>query len=217
MALFDTLKKAAEKQLKNTVSQAAQSARSGGSRLARQVKATAEQGVKQAVSGGEKSWTVTFEQLPRTVAELQAMPESSLAEPYFTAALTMAAFCAFPEAREECYAMLEYLSGPKGLSNAEKSFIRDRFMDGQDYVPRSYFEGAVPDNDYTPAEPLTVRVFADPLGSEEGYCSLWMQSGGADGRRPLKLRLKPSTGQWFLWSQNLLGGIRTPKSRDPWA
>jgi hypothetical protein len=31
------------------------------------------------------------------------------------------------------------------------------------------------------------------------------------------LRLKPSTGQWFLWDQMLLAGIREPKSKDAWA
>lgn len=37
------------------------------------------------------------------------------------------------------------------------------------------------------------------------------------GPRPLKLRNKPSTGQWFLWEQQLLTGIRIPVEADPWA
>lgn len=37
------------------------------------------------------------------------------------------------------------------------------------------------------------------------------------GPRPLKLRNKPSTGQWFLWEQQLLTGIRIPEEADPWA
>lgn len=37
------------------------------------------------------------------------------------------------------------------------------------------------------------------------------------GPRPLKLRNKPSTGQWFLWEQQLLTGIRIPQVADPWA
>ena len=42
-------------------------------------------------------------------------------------------------------------------------------------------------------------------------------SGGADSARQIKLRTKPSTGQWFLWEQFLLADIRKPVSADPWA
>ncbi len=217
MSLFDTLKKAAEKQLRNTVSQAAHSVTGAGNKLGQQVKNQVEQGVKTAVTGGNKSWKVTFEKLPETLDELKALPESSLQEPQFTAALTVAALCAFPKDREACYAMMEYLCGSKGLSPADKGFIRDRFMDGVDYIPRSYFDGATPDNEYTPTQPLTVTVYENPVKLEEGYMGLLLQSGGADSRRQLTLRLKPSTGQWFLWEQYLLSGIRIPKSRDAWA
>ena len=53
--------------------------------------------------------------------------------------------------------------------------------------------------------------------AEEGYKRLDIKSGGADTPRPITLRLKPSTGQWFLWEQIILVGIRVPVSQDPWA
>ena len=38
------------------------------------------------------------------------------------------------------------------------------------------------------------------------------------GPRPIKLRQKPSTGEWFLWEYSSpLSGIRTPAAQDPWA
>ena len=40
---------------------------------------------------------------------------------------------------------------------------------------------------------------------------------GADSARQIRLRTKPSTGQWFLWEQFLLSDIRVPVSADPWA
>ena len=46
---------------------------------------------------------------------------------------------------------------------------------------------------------------------------LFIPCGGADDPRPIKLRLRPSDGKWFLWEQYLLTGVRTPKSADPWA
>jgi hypothetical protein len=53
--------------------------------------------------------------------------------------------------------------------------------------------------------------------AEEGYKKFDVKSGGADSPRQVVLRSKPSTGQWFLWDQFLLSGIRKPKSQDEWA
>ena len=51
--------------------------------------------------------------------------------------------------------MLNFLRGPRPLSPYEISFLDDRFRDGNWYVPFSYFKGAIPENDYTPNEPVT--------------------------------------------------------------
>ena len=51
---------------------------------------------------------------------------------------------------------------------------------------------------------------------EDGYCKLFIPCGGADDPRPIKLRRK-GNGQWFLWEQYLMTGIRIPTSADPWA
>ena len=52
---------------------------------------------------------------------------------------------------------------------------------------------------------------------DDGYLTLYIKSGGGDNPRQVKLRTKPSTGQWFLWEQFLLSDIRQPVSADPWA
>ena len=52
---------------------------------------------------------------------------------------------------------------------------------------------------------------------EEGYAKLYLKSSGADSPRPVQLRQKPSSGEWFLWDQMLLSQIREPISADPWA
>ena len=160
---------------------------------------------------------VSWQKLPQNLAQLKALPEAQLKEPAHTAALTVAALCVYPTDREECYGMLDFLRGPRPLSPMDKQFIRDRFMDS-DYVPRSYFKGTSPDNDYTPELPYTLE-FAESTAqmAEEGYKILLVKSSGADSMRQITLRLKPSTGEWFLWEQMLLAGIRTPKSADPWA
>lgn len=210
MSLFDQLKRTAI----NAAQNAAQSAaRQAVNKLSTAAEKTADKAVNKLSTTTE---TFRFEALPATAEQLQALPEAALDTPYKAAALTICALCAYADDRENGTAMLNVLKGPQPLTTQEKSFLNDRFMDGKRYIPFSYFQGAVPENDYTPTQPYTVQVTANPHSFEqEGYALLWVKSGGADSPREIKLRRKGS--QWFLWEQLLLGGIRTPKSQDVWA
>lgn len=163
-----------------------------------------------------KSVDVQFAKLPDTLDEFKALPQAQLATPFDTAAMTVLALCFYPQNAELSLQMLGYLKGPQPLSEHDKQFIRDRFRD-KDYVPRSYFVGATPQNDYTPAEPYTVKVSENPYSyQEQGYAKLFIQSGGADSPRYLQLR-QAKDGKWYLWEQFLLADIRQPDSADPWA
>ena len=65
-----------------------------------------------------------------------------------------------------------------------------------------------------------MTVFENPYSRDalaDGYLTLHVRSGGADSPRQIRLRKKPSTGQWFLWEQFLLSDIRVPVAADPWA
>jgi len=160
--------------------------------------------------------TFTFPSLPETLAELQVLPEAELADPFQTAALTVCALCAYAADKNIGTEMLNFLRGPRPLSGHDISFLNDRFRDGI-HVPFSYFAGATPDNDYTPTHPFTVTVEAGPYSdANPGYKKLHIRSGGADNPREIVLRQK-GNGQWLLWDQFLLVGIRPPKSSDPWA
>ena len=170
-----------------------------------------------AMSIGNKSETFTFTVLPESLAQMQALPEASLDSPFKAAALTVCALCAYAADKNIGTEMLNWLRGPRPLNGTEISFLNDRFRDGKTYIPFSYFEGATPDNDYTPSEPFRVTVQSTHVsGEEQGYMKLFIPRGGADSPRPIKLRMK-GDGKWFLWEQYLLTGIRTPKSADPWA
>jgi hypothetical protein len=128
----------------------------------------------------------------------------------------VAALCRYPQDPEECFRMLDHLRGPRPLTEADKQFLADRFR-GKDYVPRSYFAGAVPENDYQPAQPYTLTIQTDAHSEDEpGIVKVYLPSGGADDLRPVKLRLTKD-GRWLLWQQYLLTGIRLPASADPWA
>lgn len=163
------------------------------------------------------TFTFTFQKLPESLNELKALPEVALDTPYKTAALTVLALCAYAAAPEIGKEMLNFLKGPAPLSGYEISFINDRFRDSK-LVPFSYFEGAMPQNNYTPSEPFTLKIFSNPYSfPEENRATLHLNSGGADSPRQIKLRKKPSEGKWYLEEQMILVGIRTPKMDDPWA
>ena len=177
-----------------------------------------QQMAQGADAGAKGSYTVTLSQMPVSLQQLQAMPEGALLKPEHTAALTVAVLCLYPLHKEAALQMLEYLQGPKGLSAYDKQFLQDRFRD-KDYVPRSYLAGATPQNNYEPSEPYTVTVFENPYSRDQladGYLTLHIRSGGADSPRQIKLRKKPSTGQWFLFEQFLLSDIRPCADSDPW-
>ena len=159
--------------------------------------------------------TFTFSALPESLAELQSLPEAALTSPFQTAALTVCALCAYAAAPQIGLEMLNYLKGPQPLSPMQQQFLRDRFSGGK-LIPFSYFEGAVPSNNYTPNKPFTVTIKTNPYSYQnEGYATLYLHSGGADSDRSVQLRRKGD--QWFLWEQFLMVGIRTPAAQDPWA
>jgi hypothetical protein len=202
MAFFDMLK-----------NKAAQAARVAGAKAVNNL----GQSAKQAVSGvGNKTYTVTLTGIPANLAELQAMPEGTLKQPEHTAALVVAALCMYPVDKEASFEMLNFLHGPRGLTPSDRQFITDRFRD-KDYVPRSYFVGATPDNNYLPSEPYSITVSENPYSYQnEGYATLYVTSGGADSPRSVQLRLAKD-GKWYLWEQYLLADIRKPESENPWA
>ena len=162
--------------------------------------------------------TFTFSALPANVEELKVLPESSLKDPFAVAALGVLALMPWEKDRETSLAMLEFLRGPGGpLSPMERQNIADRFMDGKFYKVRSFFDGATPENDYTPGIPYSVKVFSNKYSyPAEDRATLYLTSGGADSPRPVSLRKKPSTGQWFITQLDILSDIRIPASQDKW-
>ena len=165
---------------------------------------------------GNKTKNIVFNTLPETLEQFKALPQAAMTDPFDTAALTVLAFCFYPHDKDTCLAMVDFLKGPKPLSSYEKSFIADRFRDA-DYVPRSYFNGATPQNDYQPSQPYTVTVSENPYSYQnQGYAKLFIRSGGADNPREVLLRLAKD-GKWYLWEQFILVGIRQPESSNPWA
>ena len=173
--------------------------------------------VKQTAANiGTKTEKITFADLPETLDAFKALPQAAMSTPFDTAAMTVLALCFYPKDKDLSLTMLDFLRGPRPMSGIDKSNIADRFR-SKDYVPRSYFKGATPQNDYTPSEPYTITVSENQYSYEvDGMAKLFIPSGGADSPRPIQLR-KAKDGKWYLWEQLLLADIRQPESSNPWA
>lgn len=196
MSLFDILKKKAASAVTN---------------------GSAANTVRSAVqSAGNKTVDVVFPDVPATYEGFAALPQAAMSTPFDTAAMTVIALNVWPLDKDLSIKMLNYLRGPRPLSNMDISFIKDRFYD-KDYVPRSYFNGSTPENNYTPQSPYTVSVSENPYSYQnKGYATLYIRSGGADNPRQVQMR-QAKDGKWYLWEQFLLPDIRKPASEDPWA
>ena len=162
-------------------------------------------------------YTFTFDAIPTSVEQLQQLPEHTLDTPFKTAALALLVLCRYQNDPAAAIEMLNDLKGPAPLSVYEQQFLRDRLA-GKGYKPFSFFEGATVANGYTPTVSFTITVEDNPYSyPDENYATLLVRSAGADSPRPIRLRKKPSTGQWFLLEVQCLSDIRIPAAEDPWA
>ena len=187
------------------------------------VKNGIENGIDNAVKNAKKRASVKhksvkFEKLPQNVEEMKAMRTFDQKDEYAVAAFTVAALLRFVSSPEDGKAMLNVLKGPEDVSNLEVQMMYERLSDS-DYLIRSYFKGAEPENNYQPKDPWTVEMEEYSNSRDiDNYLYLYIVSGGADNPRQIQLRRKPSTGEWFVWVfEGLLMDIRIPVSEDKWA
>lgn len=211
MGFFDNLKNSAVSSLK-------QSTNSAANKAVNNAFYNATGGNKDGVGKGKNSsQTFTFSTIPNSVAELQSFPEACLDSPFKSTALVLLALCNYERDENATIEMLDFLKGPESVSNKEKAFIKERLA-GKYYKPFSFFAGTSPKNGYIPTEPFTITVYENPYSfDEENWATMYVKSSGADSERPIKLRRKPSTNQWFLNDIQCLSDIRIPESEDPWA
>lgn len=186
------------------------------------VRGLGSRATREAVSAGtrlvgNKNKTYTFKALPTTLEELQALPEADMKDPYAVAALSVLALTNWENNRDVSIEMLNFLKGPDDLSSYEIGFINERFDGHKYYKVFSFFDGAKPDNDYTPKQPYKIKVSSNSYSFQnDHWATLYLTSGGADNPRPIRLREKPSTGEWFVVEIQYLSDIRIPASEDAW-
>lgn len=161
--------------------------------------------------------TFSFESLPLSAELYHPLIEENSHDPYALVALTVVALSLYALDPEVAFAMLAELKEPSQLTPSERRFIADRLDEGKDYKPYSYFVGALPQNNYRAEKPYLLKVFERKDSfQDEGYATLYLQSGGAASPRMVRLR-KRSDGSWALWEEFLLADIIAPKKDNPWA
>ena len=153
--------------------------------------------------------------LPTTIEELESIDRSNFQKPQFVCAMFIAVMKNFNNDPEETFKMLNYLKGPVELSTYEKQFLKERME--KPYVVDSYFEGTSPENNYMVKAPYILNVMDNRYTYHtEDVAKFFMKSSGSDNERPITVRQKKSTGEWFLYDQMLLADIKAPISDDPW-
>lgn len=161
---------------------------------------------------------VIIQKIPENLQEFEVLAAKGQ-QPECICALFLCALALFERDKEAGTAAMNLLRGPKPMTPYDCQFLRDRLR-GKSYLPLAYFEGATPGNNYQPRVPYMLNVLADPRPQdiEPGYLRVFLTTSGADSPRPMKLRQKVSTGEWFLWEySSILSGIRIPVAEDSWA
>ena len=161
---------------------------------------------------------VTISKIPVSLQEFESLAAAGK-QPADICALFLCALALFDKNKTDGAQAMNLLRGPRPMTPYDQQFLRDRLR-GKSYLPLAYFKGATPENGYNPPAPYILNVLADPRPQdvEPGYLRVFLKTTGADSPRPMKLRQKGSTGEWFLWEySSILSGIRIPAAEDPWA
>lgn len=162
---------------------------------------------------------INIEKMPTNLEEFKNLQIMDLSKPENLCGLFLCALALFDKDKEVGVQALNIIRGPSPMSEYDCQFLKDRLR-GKSYLPFAYFDGATPDNNYKPNVPYVLNVKEDsrPQDIEEGYKRLYLKTSGADSPRPIRLRQKASSGQWFLNEySSILTGIRLPKSENPWS
>lgn len=175
-----------------------------------------------------KELTIEFLALPKNVEDLKLIDRSGDNGKFVVVALLLASLKTWKKEDEEtCSEMMKELLNsptvPNNYSNFTKSFVKDRMLqnDKYDFLADAYFDGANPDNGYTPNNPLSITLreypYAPQLSTMYGP-NIYIEKivsdfKGADSERSVSVYKDPKDNKWYIWSdsyKSLLVDIKTP-------
>ena len=215
MGLLDNLGKDLGRQVGAAIKQPANAIGSTANNAAATPVPPGGQAITPDGANGTKA--IVFQQLPTTLAEFMALPQATLQSPYDSVAMFVVALSQYTVNRDESIAMINYLRGPQPMSQLDLQRLKEQ-ASSYPYVTRSYFTGAVPQNDYTPSVPYKVVLGTNPYSfTTPNTAKLFVHCGGADSDRPCSTRLAKDAKWYVIEYSSLMMGIRKPESQNPWA
>lgn len=84
----------------------------------------------------------------------------SLVKPFKTVAMTVITLCVYAKDKNIGLDMLNILRGPRPLNGQDISFLNDRSR-AKEYLPFSYFDGALAENNYIPNIPYKINIISN--------------------------------------------------------
>lgn len=171
---------------------------------------------------GKKTYTYTFNALPRNIEELKTLEVNNRAyfeSPHFVTALFICCLNRLADNSADAWEMINYLrthtatvgkNGIQLVSNLVMQNIVQSNLVGYDDngFPvvnglRSYFAGSSPANLYTPTEPYQVVVIehaTETFRTEGGvdYAYLYVESSGADSPQGSLVLRKTNNHGWLI-------------------
>lgn len=175
-----------------------------------------------------KELTIEFLALPKNVEDLKLIDRSGDNGKFVVVALLLASLKTWKKEDEEtCSEMMKELLNsptvPNNYSNFTKSFVKDRMLqnDKYDFLADAYFDGATPENAYTPKEPLAITLREFPYAPQVSTMygpNIYVEKivsdfKGADSERNVSVYKDPKDQKWYIWSdtyKGLLVDIKTP-------
>lgn len=164
-----------------------------------------------------KELTIEFLALPKNVEDLKLIDRSGDNGKFVVVALLLASLKTWKKEDEEtCSEMMKELLNsptvPNNYSNFTKSFVKDRMLqnDKYDFLADAYFDGANPDNGYTPNNPLSITLreypYAPQLSTMYGS-NIYVEKivsdfKGADSERGVSVYKDPKDNKWYIWSDS---------------
>ena len=177
--------------------------------------------------------TYVFTKLPETLEDIKSIP---LTTKFAPVAAAICACAAFDETKtgitnqytHPIFDMMDYLNGPSiTINNVAKSGIFDSMRNTlslKDKAKMAYFNGAAPENSYTPTQPYTFKLvhgpyyipakastIAHPQGEPERHMIL-ISFAGDDAQRYVDV-YHSGDGNWYTWDnswQHLVADMKDP-------
>ena len=175
-----------------------------------------------------KQAKISFNRLPSTLEELQAIDRTGADGKFITMAMLICAFKTWtPDNPDTCDLMMRELMNSPTVENCyneySRSFVKERMLqnDKWEYIADAYFDGAEDINAYYPDEPLTITLREYPYlpetstiyGTKLLIDKVVIEFQGADTERSISVYQDPTNSKWYIWSdsyKSMLADIRFP-------